>query len=64
MPLRRRVGYFHKRAKEMRAAACDASRSQDNRRTLLYFAEDYDEFAEEAARTEAEAGGPPTEERR
>ena len=43
--------YYHRRADELRLAA-SASRSLDNRDTLLSFAADFDRLADEAERGE------------
>ncbi len=51
MPQRRSSEYYHDRAEELRAVASTLE-SRDDRSTLLYFANDYDELAEEAAAAE------------
>ena len=51
MSLRQRSEYYHRWANELRSAA-HAPLSSEDRRTLIYFAADLDELAEEAAITE------------
>ena len=58
MPLRHACEYYHKRAEELRTAASTV-RSSDDCCTLICFADDYDELAEEAAFTEEKAPPPP-----
>ena len=53
MSRRRSSEYYHDRAEELRAVA-STLRSEDDRYTLLYFADDYDGLAEEAATEERE----------
>jgi hypothetical protein len=45
--------YYHRRSEELRLAASEP-RLLDNRDTLLYFAADLDELADEAAAAERE----------
>ena len=58
MPVQQCSEYYRQRADQLRAAA-NASSSSDNRRTLIYFAADFDDLAAEAARTERPAARDP-----